>query len=306
MDQSEVVLGRPTGSSSSAVFVSRRRCRPSSSTSIRPAGRQPPRTTCSWPSSASPPRNRSSPRSGGPAPPVRIWRPWRPTGSSPSHTPSWARSGSSRLDPAFPVLLERLGISVTENRAGRLKGMGAPWRDETDEERAKEQAVVDAFYDAFVSRVAKGRHVPEATARDLATGEIWLGERGAGPGARRRDRRPGTGRRAGRQGRRRAGSLGSGPASSIAGRLVDRTVRHEPRECRRGRDRGPPGEPPADVIRCRGDARILRAHAPPLTTLRRTCSRRRMNTLTTATQAGNSRMIQSQNVTTRSSTSPIR
>jgi len=31
-----------------------------------------------------------------------------------------------------------------------------------------------------------------------------------------------------------------------------------------------------------------------------------MKTLTTATQAGNSRMIQSQNVTTSSSTSPIR
>ena len=78
--------------------------------------------------------------------------------------------------PRIPLLLERLGVSVTENRAGRLKGMGAPWRDETDEERAKEQAVVDAFYDAFVSRVAKGRHLPEATARELATGEVWLGD----------------------------------------------------------------------------------------------------------------------------------
>jgi len=78
--------------------------------------------------------------------------------------------------PRLPRLLDRLGISVTENRAGRLKGMGAPWRDETDEERAKEQAVVDAFYDAFVDRVAKGRHMPDATVRDLATGEVWLGE----------------------------------------------------------------------------------------------------------------------------------
>jgi protease-4 len=78
--------------------------------------------------------------------------------------------------PRLPRLLDRLGISVTENRAGRLKGMGAPWRDETDEERAKEQAVVDSFYDAFVSRVAKGRGLPETTVRDLATGEIWLGD----------------------------------------------------------------------------------------------------------------------------------
>ena len=78
--------------------------------------------------------------------------------------------------PRLPRLLDRLGVTVSENRAGRLKGMGAPWRDETDEERAKEQAIVDSFYDAFVRRVAKGRHLPEAKVRELATGEIWLGE----------------------------------------------------------------------------------------------------------------------------------
>lgn len=78
--------------------------------------------------------------------------------------------------PRLPRLLDRLGVSVSENRAGRLKGMGAPWRDETDEEREKEQAIVDAFYDAFVDRVARGRHLPEERVRELATGEVWLGE----------------------------------------------------------------------------------------------------------------------------------
>jgi len=78
--------------------------------------------------------------------------------------------------PRLPRLLDRLGVSVNENRAGRLKGMGAPWRDETDEERAKEQAIVDAFYAAFVGRVARSRRLTEETVRALATGEIWLGE----------------------------------------------------------------------------------------------------------------------------------
>ncbi len=78
--------------------------------------------------------------------------------------------------PRLPRLLDRLGITVTENRAGRLKGMGAPWRDETDEERAKEQAIVDAFYDAFVGRVARSRRLAEERVRELATGEVWLGE----------------------------------------------------------------------------------------------------------------------------------
>src|SRR3954452_2697828 len=79
--------------------------------------------------------------------------------------------------PRLPRLLDRLGVSVAETRAGRLKGMGAPWREETDEERAKEQEIVDAIYGAFVGRVAKGRGMSDERVRELATGEIWLGER---------------------------------------------------------------------------------------------------------------------------------
>ena len=77
--------------------------------------------------------------------------------------------------PRLPRLLDRLGVSVSETRAGRLKGMGAPWREETDEERAKEQSVVDAIYEAFVGRVAKGRGMTMERVRELATGEVWLG-----------------------------------------------------------------------------------------------------------------------------------
>lgn len=77
--------------------------------------------------------------------------------------------------PRLPRLLDRLGVSVAERRAGRLKGMGAPWREETDEEREKEQSIVDAFYDVFVERVAAARGITEERARELATGEVWLG-----------------------------------------------------------------------------------------------------------------------------------
>jgi len=79
--------------------------------------------------------------------------------------------------PRLTRLLDRLGVGVSESRAGHLKGMGAPWRDETDEERAKEQEIVDAFYAAFVGRVASGRHMTDEEVRALATGEVWLGER---------------------------------------------------------------------------------------------------------------------------------
>jgi signal peptide peptidase SppA len=68
--------------------------------------------------------------------------------------------GVISVSPHLPALLERIGVSVAETRAGRLKGMGSPWREDTDEERAKEQALVDGFYEAFVDRVAEGRGLP--------------------------------------------------------------------------------------------------------------------------------------------------
>jgi protease-4 len=77
--------------------------------------------------------------------------------------------------PRVPALLDRLGVRVEEHRAGRLKGMGAPWREETGEESATEQRLVDAFYDRFVDRVAEGRHLDRARVIELATGEVWLG-----------------------------------------------------------------------------------------------------------------------------------
>ncbi len=79
--------------------------------------------------------------------------------------------------PRVSRLLDRAGVSVTVRKAGRLKDMGAPWRDESEEERAKEQELVDAIYEAFVQRVATARHVSVERVRELATGEVWLGRR---------------------------------------------------------------------------------------------------------------------------------
>jgi protease IV len=79
--------------------------------------------------------------------------------------------------PRLADLLGRVGIRIVETRAGRLKGLGAPWRDETPEEQAKERELVDAFYESFVARVAESRLVSPERARELATGEVWLGSR---------------------------------------------------------------------------------------------------------------------------------
>ncbi len=83
--------------------------------------------------------------------------------------------GVISASPHVPRLLERLGVTVTETKAGRLKGAGSPWRDESDDELSKERQLIDAIYDAFVSRVAKARGLTEERVRELATGEVWLG-----------------------------------------------------------------------------------------------------------------------------------
>ncbi len=83
--------------------------------------------------------------------------------------------GVINVAPRVPRLLERLGVDVSEHTAGRLKGMGAPWRPESEPEASKEQQLVDDIYDVFVDRVAQGRNLANDQVRELATGEVWLG-----------------------------------------------------------------------------------------------------------------------------------
>jgi protease-4 len=83
--------------------------------------------------------------------------------------------GVISASPRLHRLLDRLGVAVSEHTVGELKGMGAPWREESEPEAAKEQAIVQAFYDAFVDRVAAARKLPRQRVVELATGEVWLG-----------------------------------------------------------------------------------------------------------------------------------
>jgi len=74
-------------------------------------------------------------------------------------------------------LLQKIGVHVTVTKAGRLKDLGSPYRELTEEEKRKEQEHVDSFYNYFIRAVAKGRHIDEKTVRELATGEVFLGEK---------------------------------------------------------------------------------------------------------------------------------
>ena len=82
------------------------------------------------------------------------------------------------LRPVLQELLQKLGVSFSVYKGGHLKDMTGFWRSPIPEEEDKFRALVDEIYDNFVRVVAGGRHMEEARARELATGELFTG-RGA-------------------------------------------------------------------------------------------------------------------------------
>lgn len=82
------------------------------------------------------------------------------------------------LRPVLEQLLEKLGVSFSVHKGGRLKDMGAFWRSPTPEEEGKLDSLIAEIYDNFVDVVARERRMEPERARDLATGEVFTG-RGA-------------------------------------------------------------------------------------------------------------------------------
>ncbi len=85
--------------------------------------------------------------------------------------------GVISVRPVVQDLLSRIGVHVDVTKSGRLKDMGSYFREPTEEEKKKEEELVGGFYDYFVAAVAKGRKLEDARVRELATGEVFLGEK---------------------------------------------------------------------------------------------------------------------------------
>jgi protease-4 len=70
-------------------------------------------------------------------------------------------------------MLDRLGVRMTVTKSDRLKDMGSMFREPTEEERTKEQELVNDLYEQFLEAVAGGRNMAPEKVRQLATGEIY-------------------------------------------------------------------------------------------------------------------------------------
>ena len=77
--------------------------------------------------------------------------------------------------PIVHEFLDRLGVQFSVTKSAHLKDMGAFYREMTEEEKAKEQKMVDTFHAYFVDIVAKDRKLNADKVKGFATGEIFLG-----------------------------------------------------------------------------------------------------------------------------------
>jgi protease-4 len=81
--------------------------------------------------------------------------------------------GVISIRPIMPELLQKIGIKVSVAKGGRLKDMGAFYREPTEEEKQKEQELVDEYYANFIANVAQSRRLDIEKVKEYATGEVF-------------------------------------------------------------------------------------------------------------------------------------
>ena len=72
-------------------------------------------------------------------------------------------------------LFDKVGVSDQSLSRGRYADIDSAYAPLTEAEREKLTSQIDAFYHAFVSRVAEGRKKPFDQIEPLAQGRVWLG-----------------------------------------------------------------------------------------------------------------------------------
>ena len=76
----------------------------------------------------------------------------------------------------FSDLIARHGIERRIHAAGRSKGMGDPFRPQSEEDIAKMQALLQPLHETFIAHV-KARRGAKLADADLFNADIWLGQK---------------------------------------------------------------------------------------------------------------------------------
>lgn len=77
----------------------------------------------------------------------------------------------------FSGLLEQYGVEYVNLTSGEFKDMGSPYKNLTEPEREKFDKILDSVHKGFIQAVAENRGLSEQAAEDVATGEVFLGQR---------------------------------------------------------------------------------------------------------------------------------
>ena len=71
--------------------------------------------------------------------------------------------------------MEKYGVGYERLTAGKYKDMGIPFRKLTTEEKEIFQSELDAIHSYFIEEVANNRKLDPLKVRELATGQIYIG-----------------------------------------------------------------------------------------------------------------------------------
>jgi protease-4 len=85
--------------------------------------------------------------------------------------------GVISVRPVLTGLLRRVGAHVLVTKTGQFKDLGAPWREATEEDRAKERELVDGMFRHFTDAVRTARRLDDEALQRVTTGEVWLADR---------------------------------------------------------------------------------------------------------------------------------
>jgi protease IV len=77
----------------------------------------------------------------------------------------------------FENLINDWNITYRRTISGKYKDMGTPFREPTNEEVGIKQALLDDIYNKFINHVAKSRNLSLESVEELATGEVFLGDK---------------------------------------------------------------------------------------------------------------------------------
>ena len=83
--------------------------------------------------------------------------------------------GVISIRPIAVEALQRLGTRINVVKTGKFKDLGAPWREPTADDEAKERQLVDAIFRRFVGAVQTSRGLNDNALARVTTGEVWLG-----------------------------------------------------------------------------------------------------------------------------------